>query len=396
LKLFLISIFILTTTYLFGQKSNTIFSFAGNEFQNWTYQDFLKSNIKKVEAYSYEIKKNGKISKDSLLIYTQELDKDSNKVFGKNCNRVFQSHGPSYLTWYSFKTYYDKNGLIIKDIESPNGNEKTKSQFGTLEWDIYQNISTYKYDSLGNLTYECNQHIDNSYTVYKHSKDTFHLCSVQAKIYEYNYNEKGQKISRYYTVDSTRYLPTDSYKVDSASVNCSYCHSKHLNDDYTYYESGKVKTWIWYTREGEIHSKKYYYYDNDNNLIKQVDSTGWYFTTIPPYWESTATHEYSDTGKTVTKIYNTEARFGGNTNRTVSKFNSKDQITSQCSVRDSSDECTNYFYTYDREKLTSIISIDNDKDKSETYFRYNLQGLLFEKKVIYQDKITQLTRYYYE
>lgn len=376
--------------------SNTIFSSGVNEFQSWTYQDFLKSNIKKVEAYSYEIKKNGKVSKDSLLLYRQELDRDSNKVFGKNCSRVFQSHGPSYLTWYSFQTYYNKNGLIIKDIDSPDGVEKTKSQFGTFEWYIYQTISTYKYDSLGNLTYECFQDFDNSYTVYIHSKDTFHLCSAEAKIYECNYNEKGQKVSRYYTVDSTRYLPTSSYKTDTGSVKCMYCKPRCLSDDYTYYENGKVKTWIWYTSEGKVHSKKYYYYNNDNKLIKKVDSTGWYFTTIRPYWESTTTYEYSDTGKTEKIIYNTEARFGGYTRRTITNFNSRDQITSQCSVIDTSEECINYFYTYDREMLTSIISVENDKDKLETYFLYNLQGLLFEKKVIYQDKITQLTRYYYE
>ena len=396
MKLILTGVLTLLTTYLFGQMSNTIFSFGGNEFQSWTYQDFVKNNVKKVESYSYEIKKNGKISKDSLLLYRQELDRDSNKVFGKNCSRVFQSHGPSYLTWHSFQTYYDKKGHIIKNIDNPSGIEKIKSKFGTLEWDIYQNISTCKYDSAGNLTYENNQHFDNSYSVYRNSKDTFHLCSVQAKIYEIYYNEKGQKISRYFTRDSTRYLPTNSYKTDTSSVTCMYCDPKYLNDDYTYYENAKVKTWIWYTREGKIHSKKYYYYDNSGNIIKQVDSTGWYFTTILPYWESTTTYEYSDSGKVITKIYNTEARFGSSTKRTVTIFNSKDHITNECSVTDSSEICTNYFYTYDKEKLISVISIDNDKDKLETYFRYTFHGLLYEKKVVYQDKITQLTRYYYE
>lgn len=374
--------------------SNTIFSFSGDEFQGWTYQDFIKNNVKKIEAYSYQIKKNGKVSKDSLLLYRQVFDKDSSKVSGKKYNRVFQSHGPSYLTWYSFQTYYDKNGRVVIDIDSPLGIEKRK-EYGSLRYNIYQNITTYKYDSLGNQTYDCFQYFDDYISISKYTKDTFHFRSVKAEIYETYYNEKGQKISRYFTRDSTRYLPTSSYKPDTGSVKCIYCDPRYLNDDYTYYENGKVRTWIWYTKEGKVHSKKYYYYDNIGNLIKQVDSTGWYFTTILPYWESTTIFEYSDSGKVVTNIYNTEARFGSSTNKIVTKFNSKNQITSECSIRNSSETCTNYFYTYEKEKLTSEISVDNKNNKSETYFRYNLKGLLYESKVIYNNKITQLTRYYY-
>jgi hypothetical protein len=378
LKLKTTIILLLTSNLLFGQMSNTIFSFGGNEFQSLTYQDFLKNNIKKVEAYSYKIKKSGKVSKDSLLLYRHEFDKDSNKIFGVNCNRVYQSHGPTYLTWYSFQTLYNSKGLVIKDIDSPMDIEKKKD------------------DSSGNQTYECNQHFDDYISISKYTKDTFHLRSVQAKIYETYYNEKGQKISRYYTSDSTRYLPTKSYKVDSSSVKCSYCHSRCLNDDYVYAENENVKIWTSYTTENKIHSKKYYYYDNSQRLIKQVDSTGWYFTNTLPYWKSTTTYEYLDTGKTVTKIFNSQDRFGGNSNRNVTHYDTKGMIKSECSITDSTQSCTKYLYTYDNEKLTSEIFININNEKIETYFLYNLRGLLFEKKVIYQKKITQLTRYFYE
>lgn len=378
----------MVTTYLFGQRSNTVFSFGGNDFQNWTYQDFIKNKVKKVVAYSYQIKKNGKFSNDSILIYRQELDRDSNKVFGENCNSVWQSHRLSYLTWYSFQTNYNDKGQVVKHITSPTavGQEK---DYGSAPYDIYRDITTYKYDNSGNEIYEQYQRIDDHFSIF--TQDTFHRCSIEAKIYETNYNERGLKISRYYTVDSTRYLPTRSYRMDSNSIWCNYCHPKRLNDDYTYNENGKVKTWIWYTQEGKVHSKKYYYYDSIGRLIKQVDSTGWYFTTILPYLEFTTTYEYSDSGKIVTKVDHEIS----SPNLTVVKFNKKDQIISECSVGNSSNECTNYFYTYKKEKLISVTYTNSNKEKLETYFEYNPQGLLYEMKVIFENKVTQLSRYYY-
>tara|TARA_R110001592_G_scaffold353798_1_gene652973 strand:- start:999 stop:1250 length:252 start_codon:yes stop_codon:yes gene_type:complete len=54
-------IYILTIIPLiaFGQKSNTVFSTGSNDLFYLTYSDFQKSGVKKMEAYSFEIKKNG-------------------------------------------------------------------------------------------------------------------------------------------------------------------------------------------------------------------------------------------------------------------------------------------------------------------------------------------------
>lgn len=379
------------TAVLFGQESHAIFSFDDNEFQSWNYQDFIKNNIRKIEGYSFLIKKNGKVSKDSLLLFRKELDKDSNRVFGRSCSRVFQSHAPSYLAWYSFQTFYDRNGNVVKKIDSPDKVEITKSKFG-IGWKTTYNVSSYKYDSSGNLTCENNQHYQNSYSLFKHSIDTSQYYTVESKIREYIYNNKGQKISSFNTDDSTRYLPTKSYKPDSNSVKCLYCAPRYLSAEWTYYENGKVKTWIWYTRDGKVHSKRNYYYDNKSNLIKQVDSTGWYYTTILPYCESTTIYEYSDTSKTVIKTFNTKA--GYEDEKTITKFNAQNQITNECSVVDSSETCTTYFYTYKDGKLLSANSIGDHKIGIQ--LRYTSQGLLYEKKVIHGSKISQLTRYYYE
>ena len=60
---------------------HSLFSFSQNENLNQIYVDwenpknFEKYNVKKVTVYSKEIKKNGKIKKDSLLLYSTEYNK---------------------------------------------------------------------------------------------------------------------------------------------------------------------------------------------------------------------------------------------------------------------------------------------------------------------------------
>jgi hypothetical protein len=372
MKTLSILILLLTSCCGFGQNSNTLFFTGSIESSQWTYADYIKNNVKKVEAYSYKIKNKGKITKDSLLLYRREIDKDSNKIFGINCNDLIQLHGPKFfLTGYKFETIYNNKGQVIMELDEPIDIEK-KVEFGSVSYHINKNETLYEYDNNNKLIKKTYIPFNNYYDVSKYTKDTFHLLYIQKKIDEYVYNDKGLEIMNYETVDSSRYLPTKHYKPDSSSVTCSYCHSRYLNGDKTYNENGKLKVCTWYTTEGKIHTKKYYYYDDNNNLIKQVDSTGWYFTTILPYWESTTTYEYSDTGKIVTKINNTEARFGSATKQIVTKYDSKNQIVSECSANDSTEICTNYFYTYDKERLTSVTSVENNKNKLEKYFSYNL------------------------
>ena len=382
---------LLISCFVYGQNSNTMFFSGGNEFQQWTYHDFIKNDIKKIEAYSITIKKNGKISKDSILIFRQHFDKVDKKIYGTNCNTVFQSHGPSFLTWYKFETFYNNNGQVLKNLDEPLEIEKRK-EFGSLNYDVDKNETLFEYDNKGQLVKKTDNRIENSYSISKYTKDTFHLHSIHPKIYEYFYNDRGQEISNYYTDDSTRYLPTRSYKTDSNAARCTYCDPRYLNGTRGYFENGKLKIWTWFTRANEIHSKKYYFYDDNLNLIKQVDSTGWYlqkYSNKNPSLESTTYFKYKDT----TLIEKTNVR--ENWKSTEHYYNYGNLIKS-CLVVDTTITCTEYTYNFKDNKVVSIISTNKNKDKTETYFIYNLRGQLYEKKVIYNNKTTQLTRYYYE
>ncbi|MEI9958971.1 MAG: hypothetical protein WDM90_22255 [Ferruginibacter sp.] len=340
-----------------------------------------------------KIKKNGKIANDSILLCRREINKDSNKVFGINYNSVMYIHGPSLLSWSKFERYYNDSGQIIKEFEEPI-NVKKKVKYGSLEYEINRDETFYEYNNKNKIAKKIYSPIHNFYSISKYTKDTFHLRSINAKIDEYFYNDQDLEISRYHTDDSSRYLPTNYYKPSKAAT-CSYCHSRYLNQDETYYENGKLKVWTWYTSEGKIHSKKYFYYDGNSNLIKQVDSTGWYFETIPPYWESTTLYEYSDTGKVAIKTNNTETRFGSSIKKSITLYSSNGQVKSECSINDSTETCWKYFYKYEKNNLISIVSIDNDQNKLETYFLYDLKGFLIERKIIYKGRVTELTRFFY-
>jgi len=98
-------------THLFFIYS--LFSFGQNENLNQIYLDwenpknFEKYNVKKVTVYSKEIKKNGKIKRDSLLLAKYEYDKYKDMIKGINHHLIVMFYGgESHLKFYSFENQY--------------------------------------------------------------------------------------------------------------------------------------------------------------------------------------------------------------------------------------------------------------------------------------------------
>lgn len=393
-----IIILLLTTNFVFGQKSNTIFNTGTNDLKEFSREDFIDNNLMKVSAYSYSINKKGKLKKDSLLLYRQHFDISQNKLFGLNSSKVYQSHGPSFLTWYEFETYFDSNGQVIKEISKPKDIEK-KVEYGSTNYNVVTDETKYEYDNLHRETKRTYTRIDHYYSISKYTKDTFHLHTLdRPKIDEYYYNSDNQKTQWYHTVDSTKYLRTESYnpEKDSNAVRWSYCHSRYLNVEWKYNSDKKLIEWISYTSENLIHTKRNYFYDDQQRLIKQIDSAGWYFTTIKPYWESTTTFQYSDTAKIVTKINNTKERFASSTPKTTSYFDKNDKLIKQCVFSDTTESCTQYSFVYDKNKIVKEGIIFDNGTISSTEFYYNDKGLLRKERTFRNGNLTTLIRYYYE
>lgn len=369
-----------------------------NKSPEFTRQDYIDNMLTKIAAYSFSISKKGKLKKDSLLLYQHHFDISTNKLWGLNGSTVYLSHGPSFLNWDEFETYYNDNGQIIKNISKPSRFEK-KIGYGYADYNIITSVTDYEYDSLKRESKKTFSTINRYYSTPKYTKDTALLENIQsAKIEEYFYNSDNQKIKWYRTVDSTRYSRTKANKQekDSITVKCSYCHSRYLDFERKYNLDKNLIESVSYTTEHLMHTKMNFYYDSKNRLIKEIDSSGWYLTTIKPYWLSTTTYQYSDTGKIITKISNNGEILAGPFSRIISCFDANNNLIKECKYFDSSAYCTQYSFVYNKDKLVKDETYFDNGTNSSTLFFYNDRGHLKEERTFVNNKLTNLVRYYYE
>lgn len=389
MKNFTFYILTFLTTLVFAQKPTEL---------NWTYNDFIENDINKVSKYSIPLRRNGKVKKrDSTLLFTKEIDLDKNIVFGMESSLVVVTHVGTHLTWNKFKDYYTDNGLILKETNSPLEIEKTK-EFGFIEYEENVGETIYEYDINENLKRKEYRNTNNHYSIYKSSKDTSHLKSIyRPKIYEYVYNSDNQKFRQFHFVDSTRYLKTKSYNPANKkdAVSCSDCIAKYLNIEWKYDKQKRLTEYISYTRKNKLHTKRYYFYDKENRISKQIDSTGWYVYD-KPIWESTKTYEY-DIDKSIETINNnTESRIGKYYKQEITILDSNKNVTRECKIANDQKECSDYSYKWKNGKLIEITETNSDGQIITEKRQYNNRNLLIEKSEYRNGKRTELIRYYYK
>jgi len=365
MKNFALYILILFSALAFAQKPNEL---------NWTYTDFKENNVKKISKYSIPLRKNGKIKRrDSTLLFAKEIDLDRNIVFGIKNDLVIVTHVGSHLTWNKFKNYYNNKGLILRETSSPL-EVKKKKEFGFIEYDENVSETIYEYDINENLKRKEYRTTNNQYSIYKSSKDTTHLKSIyRPQIYEYVHNSENKELKQYYTVDSIRYL----------NIERKYNQEKRLSE------------WVSYTRKNELHTKKYYFYDNENRLKKQIDSTGWYINK-KPFWKSTKTYEYDSDRTTEIIINNTESIFGSYYKQETTVYDSSNNIIRECKLIDSLKECSDYTYKWKKGNLVKKTTLNSDGEIITKELKYNNRNLLIEESEYRNGKRIELIRYYYE
>ena len=373
---------------LFGQRSNTVFSTSANGLIQWTYQDFVENKVVRIQAFEYEIKKNDKVKKDSTKLFDQKLLKDSNLITGINCYLSVQTDGPIFLTWYKFKDYYNPKGNLIKHLDQLTEVVKIK-EFGSVKWEVNINETDYQYDERDLLIKKAYNRIEHSYSIFNITKDTFHLHKLKPKFYEYQYNNQGLEIKSFYTDDSTRYLATKNYTPDSSSIKCIYCDPRYMNTEKEYDSLGNLLKWTSFTRKNEVHTKHYYFYNEKNQVVKQIDSTGWYLQNNSedyPYLESIKLFEYRND-----KLSKKTERKGRQTY--ISEYDDRGNLISHCRlIPIETDECDNYEYVYKNELMKEIHILPNQK----TLFEYDKEGLIIEKKEYLNDKLTSVIKYFHE
>ncbi|OIQ15790.1 MAG: hypothetical protein BM557_10830 [Flavobacterium sp. MedPE-SWcel] len=358
---------------------------------SWYSKKLKKHNITKVKEYSYKLRRNGKV-KDSTLISKQEYDTLNKRIFGMKYLYMIQSHGPSYLKFYNYEEIYNQTGKLIKRKERPINPENKKTSRHFIESNYYSQEDLYEYDKNGNCIKETANNIYNSHEINKKTKDTLSsYITTTPTIIELAY-ENNKLITQYITKDCATIIFTNNYFEKKEVDKNKSCHDydpKYLNIEYIYNEKDLIEKSISYTKNGTVDTKKYFYYDNKLRIVKEIDSTGSY--TIKPYIKSITTYEYNKHDSTMTKI-NVANKFSSESS-IIEIRDIRNRITKYCNTSEGHKYCISHIYENNR--LKTDIFEDGDS-KSFTHYSYNKQGLLYEKKTIYNKKTTQLTRYYYE
>lgn len=369
---------------------NSIFSFSQNENLNQIYVDwenpknFEKYNVKKVTVYSKEIKKNGKIKRDSLLLAKYEYDKSKGIIKGINHNLVLVSHGGgSSLEFYSFKNQYFSDSLIVKR-ETKEIPKVTKDKIVNNSF-----VELYKYDKLNRRIFEKKYSEDNEYSLSK--KDTTaHYRSISYPITEeYEYDSKNRLIKQYITRDSSEhYINLINYNSISTSKFCSYCNEKYLDQEWKY-DKEKLLEWTSFTYQKSKHSKRNYFYDENKNLVKQIDSTRFYLG--KPSLSSIKEIRYDDIIKIeIQTKFNDDLYFKKETR----KFHNN-QLVYELLEAEYPEYNVETTYTYSESSIKKTTNRFKNGITVEEYF-FDKKGLLIEQKTYLNAILIEYKKYYYE
>ena len=377
-----------TLVYLF--LIHSIFSFSQNENLNQIYVDwenpknFEKYHLKKVTVYSKEIKKNGKIKKDSLLLAKYEYDKSKGIIKGINHDLVVVSHGGgSSLEFYSFENQYFSDSLIVKR-ETKEIPKVTKDKIVNNSF-----VELYKYDEFNRLKFKKNYSEENEYELSKKDTITHYRSVSYPKTKEYEYGSKNRVIKEYFTRDSSEYH-INSYKDKkiTSSKSCSYCEEKYLDQERKY-DDDNLLEWTTYTYKKEKHTKKNYFYDENQNLLNQIDSTGWYFG--KPSLSSIKEISYNDNLKIeIQTKYDDDLYFKKETRKFVDNQLVYELLEAE--YPEHNIETTN---TYSE----SSIKITTNRFKNGITVEehlFNKKGLLIEQKTYLNAILIEYKKYYYE
>lgn len=376
---------------------NSIFSFGQNDKLNQIYVDwenpknFEKFNVKKVTVYSKDIKKNGKIKKDSLLLKQYEYYKDNSTIKGTNHNCLIIGHGVrSSREYYNFENEYSKDNLITrKSLYYLSDEKKEKGKIGhnstieEFEYDLFNN-------DIKNTVYNKNE------SVYLFKNDTTHLfISINnPKITEFEYDSKNRKIKQFQSTDSTTYYSKFDMKSEfKVSKSCTYCEEKYLSQEWKYDEN-KLLEWITYTYKKEKHTKKNYFYDENQNIIKQIDSTGWYYNKGKPFLDSTVEIVYNQKGKIITTVDNINKPFPKHYTKTIQYFDKNYSLIKEEKLSENQTDIHECFYENSRLKYETFKYGEDAVIRFE--YSYNENGLLKDIKHYIDKKIVNIERYYYE
>lgn len=352
------------------------------------------NNILQVSAYEISLSRKGNVRKDSLLIYEYNYDSIFRGMSGLDYNLTFQSQGPLYRSWYEFNRTYDTvfNLTQSKRINLYNKSGKRnkvileKSSVDFLGRRVEKHfIRKMKYNNDDNLIYEYSTRIEQVENNIKSTLSKKTLYTVRPRIYDYEIYPN--RIIQYETVDSSRIIGLDKL----TEATCNYCHPKHINNIKDYNDKKQIVLWKSYTRDGELHTKRIYIYDDIGRIVQRIDSTGWYLGLNKNNESVRYDYKYLDNEIEMRKIYSDRFIY----NKYDYNFN---LIESYDYCDNESTNMSKYSIEYvNYGELTScvITRIDHNMNITVMTYRYNKRGWLLSQEKKLNGGTKQLFRFYY-
>ena len=369
---------------------NSIFSFGQNENLNQIYVDwenpknFEKYNIKKVAVYSKEIKKNGKIKRDSLLLYSTEYNK--NKALIKRINHKLinvNDDSRNHHKFISVENKYISDSLIFKR------EQQTKPIINKDKIEFISSLELFKYDVLNRLILEKKYSEKNEYELSKTDTIEYFISTSYPEIMEYEYDYKNRKTKQFQATDSAEYYSKFNMKSEfKVSKSCTYCVEKYLSQEWKYDEN-KLLEWITYTNKKVKHTKINYLYDENQNLVKEIDSTGWYLG--KPSLSSIKEIRYDDKIKIEIQ---TNFNDGSYFKKETKKFDNN-QLVYELLEAEYPEYNVETNYTYSENSIKKTTNRFKNGITVEEYF-FDKKGLLIEQKTYLNTILIEYKKYYYE
>lgn len=363
-----------------------------NNYVDWENpNNFTKHNLNNVSIYSYEVKKNGKVKKDSVLLRKYEYDRQKSTIKGINHNWLYINHGGgSKRLYYNFKYQFQNDSLLLKKtigtILKEEKNRKKDIEHNT-------NVVEYKYNAQNRKEKTISFSESNSSFIYKKDTVLYSKSVYRPIITEYEYNYKNKLIKEFVTIDSSTYsLRFDASSDFSTSKDCSNCKEKYLAQEWKY-ENDKLIEWLTYTSGRIKHTKRNYFYDDDSNLIKQIDSTGWYFSSKKHFLDSTTEIIYTNNGKIITITKNKEKTSDSHYYKTVKYYNEEKNIVKR--EEHSNNQINIHEFIYENSNLKFEISKYCNNDVIHFEYFYNEKELIKEQMHFINNYLVAVEKYYY-
>lgn len=226
-------------------------------------------------------------------------------------------------------------------------------------------------------------------------------------IYDYKYNKKGKIQDSIVVAKATLKLKSyepDNYVFTYDTLNREFQRFeikdglKILNSEKHYNSKGNLILWTWFTREGKIHSKTFYEYDSEDNLLLTNKYTGYWYLDKPKL-EDRVEYKYSNNKLIETKKFYDQKSDSSWFEVWTTKY---DSLGRQIFYKDDGGEyywyCT---FIYDNNGLLGKEIIEgNAREKSIKEYSYNESRLPSQLNWYYPDRVKnnkiRLTRYYYK